>query len=139
MYDQNPVHAIKLDECGLVRLFGELEARIMEAVWALEAPTVRDLCVYLGSNCNYKTIMTVANRLVEKGALERQRCGRAYVYTPVALREPFIEAVARETLTGLIHDFGDAAMAGFVQAVDQAAPQQLRALQALIEERLSEA
>ena len=95
MSHNNPVQAVKLDESGLVRLFGELEARIMEAVWALEEATVHDICHHLGENCNYKTVMTVTNRLVDKGALERRRQGRAFLYTPIAPREK----TSRSTLT----------------------------------------
>jgi len=40
-------------------VFGELEARIMEAVWALGEPTVQDVCDRLGGDYHYKTVMTV--------------------------------------------------------------------------------
>jgi BlaI family penicillinase repressor len=133
--DHNPVQAVKLDEHGLSRLFGELEARIMEAIWALDEATVHDLCGYLGANCNYKT-MTVANRLVDKGALQRRRRGRAFVYTSVAPRDQFLENVSRQTVAALMKDFGTAAIAGFVDAVDEIEPEQLEALQRLIEDRM---
>jgi predicted transcriptional regulator len=133
-----PVQAVKLDCSGLTRFFGELEARIMEAVWSLEKATVHDICRYLGDDCNYKTIMTVANRLVDKGALERCRRGRAFVYTSVAPQDEFLESVARQTVVGLMNDFGAVAIAGFVEAVDQIAPEQLEALHHLLEERVGE-
>jgi predicted transcriptional regulator len=136
MSDHTPVQAVKLDESGLARLFGELEARIMEAVWALEHATVHDMCRYLGESCNYKTIMTVANRLVDKGVLKRRRQGRAFVYDPVASREQFLENVSRHTVAGLMKDFGVAAIAGFVGAVDEIAPEQLAALRQLIDEKM---
>ena len=139
MSHNNPVQAVKLDESGLVRLFGELEARIMEAVWALEEATVHDICHHLGENCNYKTVMTVTNRLVDKGALERRRQGRAFLYTPIAPREKFLERVSRQTVVGLVEDFGAAAIAGFVEAVDQIAPEQLEALRRLIEDKVGDA
>jgi predicted transcriptional regulator len=131
----SPVQAVKLDECGLARLFGELEARIMEAIWSLEEATVRQICCHMGENCNYKTVMTVANRLVDKGALERRRQGRAFVYTTVAPRDEFLESVSRQMVLGLMNDFGAAAIAGFVEAVDQIAPDHLEALRRLIDEK----
>lgn len=136
MTGQVPVQAVKLDECGLARLFGELEARIMEAVWSLEEATVHDICHHLGENCNYKTIMTVANRLVDKRVLERRRQGRAYVYASVAPRDQFLEDVSRQTVAGLVNDFGAAAIAGFVEAVDEIEPDHLAALRRLIEAKL---
>ena len=136
MTHHTPVQAVKLDESGLVRLFGELEARIMEAAWVLEEATVHDLCRHLVESCNYKTIMTVANRLVDKGVLKRRRQGRAFVYSPVASREQFLESVSRHTVAGLMKDFGVAAIAGFVDAVDEIAPEQLAALRRLIDEKM---
>jgi predicted transcriptional regulator len=136
--DHSPVQAVKLDECGLARLFGELEARIMEAVWTLEEATVHDICRHLGENCHYKTVLTVANRLVDKGALERRRQGRAYLYAPVASRDEFLVCVSRQTMAGLISDFGAAAIVGFVEAVDQIAPEQLASLRQLIDEKIGE-
>jgi predicted transcriptional regulator len=129
------VQAIKLDESGLSRLFGELEARIMEAVWALEEATGHDICRHLGKNCHYKTVMTVTNRLVDKGALQRCRQGRAFVYTPVAPRDVFLSSVSRQTVTGLVQDFGEAAIAGLVDAVEQIAPEQLKTLRQMIDQK----
>jgi predicted transcriptional regulator len=134
--EQVPVQAVKLDGSGLARLFGELEARVMEAVWSLKEPTVHDICRHVGQDCHYKTVMTVANRLVDKGALARRREGRAYVYISVAPRDQFLEAVSRQTIAGLMNDFGDAAIAGFLDALGDVAPEQLQALRQLIEDRM---
>lgn len=131
--DTGPVHAIKLDERGLARLFGELEARIMEAIWSLDRATVHDICRHLGKDCNYKTIMTVANRLVNKGALERRRCGRAFVYNSVAPRDLFLENVSRETAAALMEDFGAPAIAGLMDAVSEMAPEHIETLRKQIE------
>lgn len=131
-----PIRAVKLDEHGLARLFGELEARIMDVIWSLDEATVHDICRHLEADCNYKTIMTVTNRLVSKGMLTRQRCGRALVYNPVARREEFLEGVSRRTVAGLVSDFGAPAIAGFVDAVDEIAPDQLEILRLKIDLRI---
>jgi predicted transcriptional regulator len=135
----DPVQAVKLDEQGMARFFGELEARIMDAVWSLEAATVHDICRHLGGDCNYKTIMTVANRLVCKEVLARRRQGRAFVYWPVLSRQELLEWVSRQAVVGLVNDFGAAAIAGVLSAVDELAPDHLRALQRLAAERLERA
>jgi predicted transcriptional regulator len=134
--DGGPVQAVKLDVTGLARLFGELEACIMEAIWSMDQATVRDICRYIGVNCNYKTVMTVANRLVSKGALQRRRRGRAYVYSSVAPRDAFLEGVSRQMVAGLVNDFGPPAIAGVVDAVDDIAPEQLMALREQIDEKM---
>ncbi len=132
------IQAFKLDQRGLARVFGELEAQIMDAVWQLQEPTVNDVCDFLGEDHNYKTVMTVMNRLVDKSVLSRQRVGRAYSYAPCSDREDFLAQVSRNVVEGLLEDFGDLAIAQFVSAVDRIDPDQLRELQELIETRMSE-
>ncbi|MFQ6058840.1 MAG: BlaI/MecI/CopY family transcriptional regulator [Anaerolineae bacterium] len=130
------VHAFKLDQRGLARVFGELEARIMDAVWQLNEPTVQDVCDHLGGDYNYKTIMTVMNRLVNKGVLTRRRRSRAYLYSPRESREAFLKHVSRHVVEGLLQDFGELTLAQFVSAVDAIEPAHLAELERLIQERM---
>ncbi len=132
------IQAFKLDQRGLARVFGELEARIMGVIWEVGEPTVADVCARLGSDCNYKTVMTVMNRLVDKGILSRRRMGRAYNYAPCADRETFLAQVSRNVMEGLLEDFGDLAIAQFVSAVDRIDSAQLAELQELIQARMDE-
>ncbi|MEU0171357.1 BlaI/MecI/CopY family transcriptional regulator [Streptomyces iakyrus] len=66
-----------------MRAFGELEAEIMRVVWQSAEPvTVRDLADALGERRTlaYTTVMTVTERLREKGWLSRSKAGRSYQY-----------------------------------------------------------
>ena len=126
------IQSFKLDQRGWARVFGELEARIMEAVWELGSATVQDVCDRLGSDQNYKTVMTVMNRLVEKNILLRRRDSRAFVYEAAASREAFEQDVSRHVVEGLLQDFGPAAIAQFLAVMD-ASPDSLAALRRLIE------
>ncbi|MFQ5859755.1 MAG: BlaI/MecI/CopY family transcriptional regulator [Anaerolineae bacterium] len=132
------IQAFKLDQRGLARVFGELEAQIMDVIWKLGEPTVGDVCACLGEDYNYKTIMTVMNRLVDKGILSRRRIGRAYSYVPCDSRDAFLARVSRNVMEGLLKDFGDLAIAQFVSAVDRIDPAQLAELQQLIAARMNE-
>ena len=88
---------------GSPRGLGVLESRLMEALWASSDPlSVQDIREMLGSVDNYKTVMTVLNRLVEKDLLVRNLDGRAYRYRPTQDRESFVESSA------LIRGFADA-------------------------------
>jgi predicted transcriptional regulator len=129
------VHAFKLDKSGLARVFGELEAEVMEAVWDLGSPTVADVCERLGGTANYKTVMTVMNRLVEKESLIRRRDSRAFRYVAAEPRARFEERVSRQVAQGLLEEFGDLALAQFVDAVDSIDPDLLARLRALVAER----
>lgn len=136
MSHRGAVQTFKLDQRGLARIFGELEARIMDVVWELGEPTVADVCERLGDDYHYKTVLTVMNRLVDKRVLTRRRIGRAYSYTPVESREAFLARVSRNVVEGLLQDFGHLAIAQFVSAVDRIDPESLAELQALIEARM---
>ena len=130
-----PIQSFRIHQEGLARVFGELEAKVMEAVWDLHEPTVQAVCDYLGPSYNYKTVMTVLNRLVEKEALTRQRVSRAFIYRPRQSREAFLCRVSRAIMGGLVRDFGSLAVAQFVETLDEIDPDQLAELERLVQER----
>ena len=130
-----PIQSFRIHEQGLARVFGELEARVMEAVWEMEDPTVQTVCDHLGPGHHYKTVMTVLNRLVEKGALTRHRRSRAFIYRPRQSREAFLSRVSRAIMGGLVQDFGSLAVAQFVETLDEIDPAQLAELERLVQER----
>lgn len=130
-----PIQSFRIHQEGMARVFGELEAKVMEAVWALNEPTVQAVCDYLGPTYNYKTVMTVLNRLVEKDALSRQRVSRAFIYQPRQSREAFLCRVSRAIMGGLVRDFGSLAIAQFVETLDELDPEQLAELERLVHAR----
>ncbi|MFD8352430.1 BlaI/MecI/CopY family transcriptional regulator [Streptomyces coelicoflavus] len=108
---------------------GTLESDVMEALWQAGEPLpVRAVLDTLNrtrtEQLAYTTVMTVLTRLAEKGALERTRHGRGFLYTPVAEDEAGL--AVREVL----RRYGDAAVAHFVSAsaADPQAKERLRRL-----------
>lgn len=96
---------------GSPRGLGVLESRLMEALWASSDPlSVQDIREMLGSVDNYKTVMTVLNRLVEKDLLVRNLDGRAYRYRPTQDRESFVESSAQELIRGFADAYGPGAV-----------------------------
>lgn len=64
------------------RIFGELELAILNLFKKDGSTcTVRDVLQSLGRDDKYTTIMTVMNRLVAKGELQRERAGQSYRYS----------------------------------------------------------
>lgn len=63
---------------------GPLEADIMQVIWKQQKVTVQDVYDSLSAERSiaYNTVMTVMTRLAQKGILERQKQGRAYLYVP---------------------------------------------------------
>jgi predicted transcriptional regulator len=94
-------------------VFGPLEAEVMRAVWEIGKPvTVRELLKRLNAHGReplaYTTVMTVMSRLAEKGALERRRDGRAYLY------EAAVDDAAALAVRGVMREFGSSALAHFI-------------------------
>ncbi len=130
-------HSFRLHEHGLARLFGELETKILNSVWTLGAPTVQDVVDRLGQPANYKTVMTVMNRLVEKHFLERHKVSRAFVYRARWNREEMVAHLSRQVLDGLIADFGPMVIVQFVDAVAETDRPRLAELARLIGDKLA--
>ena len=108
----------------------------MDAVWALEEPTVQAVIDHLGGDLNYKTAMTVMNRLVEKGLLKRRKLGRAFVYAPVASRDELLAGVFDKMVRGMFNDdFRQIALAQMVETVEAIDAEILDDLTRLIEEK----
>jgi predicted transcriptional regulator len=104
----------------------------MELVWELDRPvSVRELLERVNQRRDpplaYTTVMTVAGRLAEKGALERRREGRSYIYEAAA---PDAAALA---VRSVLRDYGEEAVAHFVDEAREN-PRALRRLRRLLAE-----
>ena len=122
---------------GLRKVFGDLEAEIMEVIWALDRATVGDVHKVLEGHREiaYTTVKTVMGRLTDKGYLRRTTADRAHVYTPTRSREEFLREVSDAILTGLFSEFGQPIAAHLLESISRWDPSSLDRLQALIEER----
>jgi predicted transcriptional regulator len=104
---------------------GPLESGVMEILWrAGEPATVRDVVDRLNEDRTvplaYTTVMTVLTRLAGKGILVREPRGRGYVYAPA------VADAADIAVRGVLAEFGDAALARFVDRVELDAPLRAR-------------
>ena len=113
----------------LVRGFGELEAAVMQRIWAHDGPvTVRDIFEELRQQRSlaYTTVMSTMDNLHRKGWLNRERDGKAYRYRPVASREEYSAQLMGEALD----DAGDTegVLSHFVEAMDGEQAAALRAV-----------
>ncbi|MEX2290546.1 MAG: BlaI/MecI/CopY family transcriptional regulator [Mycobacteriales bacterium] len=84
-----------------MRPFGQLEAAVMECLWARNEPaSVRDVLGELetGKQLAYTTVMTVLDNLHRKGVVTREMSGRAWMYQPSWDREEHAAMLLREVL-----------------------------------------
>ena len=79
-----------------------LELLCLNALWSLKEGRVKDVRQIVAATrpLAYTTIMTVLDRLVRKGKLERRKVGRAFVYVPQSSRDALRHIAIRELVEG---------------------------------------
>lgn len=75
-----------------------LELECLKALWSLGAANVKDVREVLTERRNlaYTTVMTVLDRLVKKGVVDRRKEGRSFVYLPLTQREELRRLAVQE-------------------------------------------
>jgi predicted transcriptional regulator len=114
--------------------FGELEAAIMERVWAAEdGVLVRDVLEELRREREiaYTTVQTVMEILRRKGWLTREKAGRAHRYRPSATREDYTARLVDEAL-----DEAPDRTAALVRLVQRMDPAEAAELQRALKEAM---
>jgi predicted transcriptional regulator len=121
--------------------YGPLEMRVLEALWACNAPScVRDLQPRF-PGVAYTTLMTTLDRLFRKGTLTRAKAGRAFYYQPRSTQQELISELAGSTFATLLP--GDTAsvrpiLSMFVDTVGDRDHALLDELEALVKARRDE-
>lgn len=102
----------------------DLEYAVLAELWQLGVASVRELHDRLGvrQGLVYTTTAKVVDRLREKGLIQRQRKGNAFVYRPRVAREEVERARARNAVNRLLGATPRAAVAALVEAVDDVDP-----------------
>jgi predicted transcriptional regulator len=112
--------------------FGPLEAAVMESVWDADGPVaVRFVVDRLNEDRTeplaYTTVMTVMSRLADKGALDRRRQGRGFLY------EANAPDAAGLAVKDVLSTYGDAAVVHFLGEA-RADPEVMERLRGLLRE-----
>ena len=114
------IRKFKINESGLNRFFGPLEAKIMDILWNDVEMTIKDVQQVLDKKkvTNFNTVMTVMNRLVEKGILQKRIEGRSSLYSPVQSRVEFLNAQSKEMTNELMDEFGNIVVTHMLDALE---------------------
>lgn len=119
---------------------GSLEHEAMVALWMSSPASVATVRARINdrraddTRLAYTTVMTVLARLYDKGLVSRTRRGRAYDYTPMFDEVQLVEHLSRRDVDGLLERYGgQILLAQFAAAVEQADPQLLDQLRALVQ------
>ncbi|NYF25492.1 BlaI/MecI/CopY family transcriptional regulator [Sporosarcina sp. JAI121] len=115
------IRKFKINESGLNRFFGPLEAKIMDILWNDVEMTIKDVQQVLDreKTTNFNTVMTVMNRLVEKGILQKRAEGRSSMYKPILTRMEFLNTQSKEMTNELMDEFGNVVVSHMLDALEE--------------------
>ena len=109
------ISTFRPDRTGIRTVLGDLEAEIMELVWARPAGQgvmVREIfeILYERRHLAYTTVMNTMTRLARKNLLRVEKAEQAYVYYPNFTQEEFISRFVGRILENLLVNFTGAAL-----------------------------
>lgn len=130
---------VRLSAEGFAKVLGDLEARVMRAVWEIGAPvparTVHERVIQ-EHEVALLTVVTVLNKLVAKKLLRRRKRNGLLHYEARWSEEELRDHTAARVVRGIL-SFGPAAIAAsFVDALAEQDRDQLEELERMIRRRL---
>lgn len=129
----------RLGSEGIAKILGDLEARVMRAVWdigsAAPAREVHEL-VAESHNVAQLTVVTVLNKLVRKGFLRRFKRQDLLHYEAQWTEAEFLSHASRRVVEEILAFEPDAVAASFVDVLAERDPERLSALALVIARRL---
>lgn len=132
---------VRLSAEGLAKVLGDLEARILRAVWSLGQPaTAREVHEHIVGEHDVSplTTITVLNRLVAKRVLKRTRRDDRLHFTAILDESAFMAHVSRRVVEGILSFGPDAVASSFVDVLAERDPDKLAELAVLIRRKLRE-
>lgn len=92
----------------------------MNLVWRHGHCSVRDLVndLNLIKPVAYTTVLTVIQRLHEKGLVAKRADQKAFVYSARVSKETYSKTLAQSFLKKFIHSFGEIGIASFAHSID---------------------
>lgn len=130
---------VRLSADGLAKVLGQLEARVMQAVWHLGRPVparaVHEV-VAREHRVALLTVVTVLNKLVAKGLLTRAKREDLLHYEARITEEAFTAHASRRLVEGILSLDSQAVAASLVDVLAEHDPEQLAELGRLVKARL---
>jgi predicted transcriptional regulator len=120
------------------RALGELETAVLSALWASASPlSVREVLAQVKRRpaLAYTTVLTVLDRLHEKGIVAREKEGKAFLYRPRMSKETWLGDQAARALTAAGESPNSAVLMAFLDSAERADPTLIEQLSALIAAR----
>jgi predicted transcriptional regulator len=133
MRPEPEISVFRPDRAGIRSVLGDLEAEIMERVWARppgEGVTVREVFeeLYERRRIAYTTVMNTMTRLAKKRMLRAEKQGQAYLYHATVTEQEFVSRFVGRILESLLVGFTGATLERVDALADPEAAARIRAL-----------
>jgi predicted transcriptional regulator len=132
---------VRLSADGIAKVLGDLEARVLQAVWDFGEP-VPARAVYERVMAEHPvsplTVITVLNKLVDKHILRREERDDLLHYSARMTEAEFVAHASRRVVEGILSFRPDAVAASMVDVLAERDPEQLAELARLIRRRMRE-
>ena len=132
---------VRLSADGIAKVLGDLEARVLQAVWDFGEP-VPARAVYERVMAEHPvaplTVITVLNKLVDKHILDREKRDDLLHYSARMTEAEFVAHASRRVVEGILSFRPDAVAASMVDVLAERDPEQLAELARLIRRRMRE-
>jgi predicted transcriptional regulator len=133
MANEPDISVFRPDRPGIRKVLGDLEAEIMELIWARptdQGTTVREVfeVLYERRKVAYTTAMNTMTRLAKKRLLRVEKKDQAYVYYPTLTKPEFVSRFVGRILEDLFVNFSGATLEGLDALPDQQTADRARAL-----------
>nr|WP_010132075.1 BlaI/MecI/CopY family transcriptional regulator [Microbulbifer agarilyticus] len=94
------------------------EFEVLEAIWNGAPVSAKEVVQRLNAQGSWheKTVKTLLGRLVKKGALDFQRDGRSYLYTPRLTRSEYVQKKSTGLVERMFNGNIGALVAGFANS-----------------------
>jgi predicted transcriptional regulator len=112
------ITTFRTDRPGIRKVLGDLEAEIMELIWARPADqgtTVRDIfeILYDRRRLAYTTVMSTMSRLAKKHLLRVVKQDQTYIYYPNVSQQEFISRFVDRIIEDLLVNFTGETLSAF--------------------------
>ena len=114
----------------------EAEWQVMRVLWTQSPLTANAVVENLSAHTdwNHRTIKTLLNRLVKKGALTYQKQGRQFLYRPAVLEDQILKTERTSFLKRAYDGAVMPMLAAFLEEEDLS-PEDIRRLKSLLKQR----
>jgi predicted transcriptional regulator len=127
------INVFRTDRPGIRKVLGDLEAEIMELMWARpvdQGTTVRDIfeVLYARRRLAYTTVMSTMSRLAKKHLLRVVKQDQTYVYYPNITQQEFISQFVDRIIEDLLVSFTGETLRAFEKQGPSSSAEQARYL-----------